>query len=205
MKLKITDAAGREVREISGHGARQHQQGRASSRRAGICACSRRPRRAGGGEAAEAADQRRRPARAGAGGAADASRPVRSAPAAAAAAVASAVRRRFGGGGSPGPVRAARHLHRLADRRRQDGRHASRCASTADPEVVLTEVERKRMYDMAMEMHELQRRGTDVMQRAGAAQPADAGGHRRRSTARSDIPADVKSAFEAFNKELRRR
>ena len=31
---------------------------------------------------------------------------------------------------------------------------------TADPEVALTEVERKKMFDMAMEMHELQRRAT---------------------------------------------
>ena len=32
----------------------------------------------------------------------------------------------------------------------------------ADPEVVLTEAERKKMFDMAMEMHELQRRATEV-------------------------------------------
>ena len=31
-----------------------------------------------------------------------------------------------------------------------------------DPEISLTEVERKRMYDMAMEMHDLQRRVTEV-------------------------------------------
>ena len=32
----------------------------------------------------------------------------------------------------------------------------------ADTEVVLTEVERKRLYDMAMELHELQRRANDA-------------------------------------------
>jgi hypothetical protein len=62
-------------------------------------------------------------------------------------------------------------------------------------------VERKRLYDMAMELHELQRRGTDI---ANTLAPLT-----RQMTelnaamsSRSDIPADVKSSFDAFNKEL---
>jgi hypothetical protein len=72
---------------------------------------------------------------------------------------------------------------------------------TADPDVVLTTSERKRLYDMAMEMHEQQRRATDLANAFGALN--------RQVTelaatigARSDIPADVKSSFEAFHKEV---
>ena len=38
----------------------------------------------------------------------------------------------------------------------------------ADPEVVLTEVERKKLFDMAMEMHELQSRATEVATGVGS-------------------------------------
>jgi hypothetical protein len=70
-----------------------------------------------------------------------------------------------------------------------------------DPDVVLTSAERKRMFDMAMEIHALQPRVTD----ASAAQASLA-----RQTAelaatlagRSDVPAEVKASFDAFNKEL---
>ena len=71
----------------------------------------------------------------------------------------------------------------------------------ADPEVALTELERKKMYDMAMEMHELQKRGTEIattvqaLQREATAIAAALG-------SRTDIPADVKASFEAFNKDL---
>jgi photosystem II stability/assembly factor-like uncharacterized protein len=70
-----------------------------------------------------------------------------------------------------------------------------------DPEVALTSVERKRMYDMAMELHELQKPLTDAM----AAQQslsrqitdiADAIGKR------TDVAADVKSQFESLQKDL---
>ena len=72
---------------------------------------------------------------------------------------------------------------------------------TADPEVALTDLERKKMFDMAMEMHELQRRGTDlaVNVQTLSRQAADI------ATAlgsRADVPAEVKASFEAFNKEL---
>jgi photosystem II stability/assembly factor-like uncharacterized protein len=71
----------------------------------------------------------------------------------------------------------------------------------ADPEVALTDLERKRLFDMAMEMHELQRRVTAV---AAALAPFNT---RMTELAkelanRSDIPADVKANFEAVNKAL---
>jgi hypothetical protein len=71
----------------------------------------------------------------------------------------------------------------------------------ADPEVVLTDAERRRLFDMAMEMHDLQKRGAEI---AGQIAPfttrmseleKEIGG-------RSDLPADVKSSFESLNKEL---
>jgi photosystem II stability/assembly factor-like uncharacterized protein len=70
-----------------------------------------------------------------------------------------------------------------------------------DPEVVLTSVERKRMFDMAMEIHTLQPRVAEAsaahasLTRQAAELTTTLGG-------RSDVPADVKSSFEAFNKEL---
>jgi hypothetical protein len=71
----------------------------------------------------------------------------------------------------------------------------------ADPEVVLTSVERKRLYDMAMEMHELQRRATEVSTEFGTL-------NRETTTiagtiaGKSEVPADVKTSFEAFHKEV---
>ena len=72
---------------------------------------------------------------------------------------------------------------------------------TADPEVALTELDRRKMFDMAMEMHELQKRGAAIatsvqaLQRQATEIASAIGG-------RSDVPADVKTSFEAFNKEL---
>jgi hypothetical protein len=70
-----------------------------------------------------------------------------------------------------------------------------------DPDVVLTSVERKRMFDMAMEIHALQPRITDASTAHGALtrQMADL---TKSIGDRSDIPADVKTSFEAFNKEV---
>ncbi|MBI3402656.1 MAG: hypothetical protein HY048_14655 [Acidobacteria bacterium] len=72
---------------------------------------------------------------------------------------------------------------------------------TDDPEVVLTQVERKRQYDMAMEMHALQPRANEAA--------AAFGNLNRQITeltttiaGRSDVPADVKSSFESFKTEL---
>jgi hypothetical protein len=70
-----------------------------------------------------------------------------------------------------------------------------------DPEVVLTSAERKRQFDLAMEMHALQPSINDAS--------AAFGSLTRQMTelattigGRTDVPADTKSAFDAFNKEL---
>jgi hypothetical protein len=70
-----------------------------------------------------------------------------------------------------------------------------------DPEVVLTSAERKRMFDMAMEIHALQPRVTEA---------ATAHGSLTRQTAdlattiggRNDITADVKASFDTFRQQL---
>jgi hypothetical protein len=71
----------------------------------------------------------------------------------------------------------------------------------ADPEVALTPVDRQRMFDMAMEMHELQRRATEVQ---NALRPLNTriAELAKEIAGRNDIPADVKATFEAFNKDL---
>ena len=72
---------------------------------------------------------------------------------------------------------------------------------TADAEVALSEVERKRMFDMAMEMHDLQRRATEVQT---ALRPLNTrmAELAKEIAGRDDVPADVKATFEAFNKDL---
>jgi photosystem II stability/assembly factor-like uncharacterized protein len=70
-----------------------------------------------------------------------------------------------------------------------------------DPEVVLTSVERKRMFDQAMEIHALQPRITE----AGTAHASLTRQVNELATtlaSRTEIPADVKASFDAFTKEL---
>ena len=70
-----------------------------------------------------------------------------------------------------------------------------------DPEVVLTSVERKRQYDAAMELHALQPRITE----AGAAYASLNRQANELTTTiggRNDVPADVKSSFDAFKADL---
>jgi hypothetical protein len=70
-----------------------------------------------------------------------------------------------------------------------------------DPDVVLTSAERKRMFDMAMEVHGMQPGITEAATAHGALtrQITELGAT---IDARSDIPPDVKTAFDAFRKEL---
>jgi hypothetical protein len=71
----------------------------------------------------------------------------------------------------------------------------------ADPEVGLTAIERKKLYDMAMEMHELQGIATQV---SAAITPLNARMTEigKELAGRNDIPADVKAAVDGFTKEL---
>jgi photosystem II stability/assembly factor-like uncharacterized protein len=105
-----------------------------------------------------------------------------------------------GGGGNPGPwVLAGTYTVELVVDGKVTGTKPLRVM--ADPEVVLTEVERKRMYDMAMELHTLQRRANDLIATVSPLNTRMAGVAKEVS-AKTDIPADVKSQVEALTKEV---
>jgi len=105
-----------------------------------------------------------------------------------------------GGGGNPGPyVLGGTYTVALV----VDGRPVASkpLRVVPDPEVALTEVERKKMYDMAMEMHTLQVQAAEV---ATQLTPFNT-----RLTelakdvaSRTDVPADVKSSVEALAKDV---
>jgi photosystem II stability/assembly factor-like uncharacterized protein len=71
----------------------------------------------------------------------------------------------------------------------------------ADPEVALTAVERKKLFDMAMEMHELQRVAS---QASGAITPLNArvAAIAKEIAGRNDVPADVKASVDGLAKDL---
>jgi hypothetical protein len=70
-----------------------------------------------------------------------------------------------------------------------------------DPEVVLTQAERKRLYDMAMELHTLQGQANGVLERMVPVQ-RQLPEVMKQVAAKTDLPADVKTQAEAFNKEF---
>jgi photosystem II stability/assembly factor-like uncharacterized protein len=72
---------------------------------------------------------------------------------------------------------------------------------TADPEVVLTDVERKKLFDMAMELHELQRPATET---SNAITPFNARMTElsKEIEGKADVPADLKASFDSVNTEL---
>jgi hypothetical protein len=70
-----------------------------------------------------------------------------------------------------------------------------------DPDVILTSVERKRFYDMAMEMHSLQGPITDASA-AHASLTRQFNGLATTLAGRNDVPSDVKSSFDAVENDL---
>ena len=188
VKLKITDAAGRDVREISGPVL-------ATAEHAGInsvCwdlrvqpnpapqgAAGRGGRGPAGGATEEAA---RNPFGAGCSGGGG----------------------RGGGfaagGGNAGPwVPAGTYNVSLI----VDGKtvESKPLRVADDPEVGLTAMQRKQMYDMAMEMHELQRRAGDASE-AVTSLNRQLGELSDNVSGNSSIPADVKSSFDALKKDV---
>jgi photosystem II stability/assembly factor-like uncharacterized protein len=72
---------------------------------------------------------------------------------------------------------------------------------TDDPEVVLTSIERRRQYDMAMEIHGLQPRAQDAAT-AHASLTRQLNELTTTMAGRADVPADVKTSVDAFKKDL---
>ncbi len=190
--LKIADAAGREVREISGPVL-------AEANKAGInMACwdlrvqpapalagggGGGGRQGGGGQGGNQNDEREPdPFGAGCSGGGGGGGG------------------RGGGGGTAGPfvMPGTYNVTLLVDGKAVETKPLK---VIADPEVVLTEAERKQLFDRAMELHDLQTRATAVAAKlAPLNQQAQAAA--KELAGRSDVPAAVKSQFEAFKKEL---
>jgi len=105
-----------------------------------------------------------------------------------------------GGGGTPGPyvLPGIYTVALVVDGKPVETRPLR---VLADPEVALTEVERKRMYDMAMEMHDLQGRAAEITN-ALTAIDRQIPEVSETVSSRSDLPADVKTSFEAVEKVL---
>ncbi|MGH9139707.1 MAG: VPS10 domain-containing protein, partial [Vicinamibacterales bacterium] len=211
VKLKITDAAGREVRELSGKPF-------ANSNKAGIqSACwdlrvqpnpapppaeGRGGRGTGRAGAAAAAGQAGRSGEAAETGAGPAPEPPATSPFGAGCPVATT----GGGGGFAGGVNVngpyviggVYTVALLVDGKTIDSKPLR---VNEDPEVALTAVERKRMFDQAMEIHALQPRLIEAATAHAALtrQLADA---TTAVSAKSDVPADVKAALEALTKEV---
>ncbi len=211
VKLSIADAAGHEVREISGAVL-------SASNKAGYqAACwdlrvQPLPAPAGGGRGAGG-----RGAQAGGppspGGASQATARQPAAPAAGRGGTPSSP---FGagcaagggrggggfggGGGNPGPfvLPGTYTVSLVVDGKTVDSKPLK---VVADPEVALTAVERKKLFDMAMEMHELQRAAN---QASGAITPLNSrvAEIAKEVAGRADVPADVKASVDGLAKEL---
>ncbi|HET9263198.1 MAG TPA: hypothetical protein VFO14_09145 [Vicinamibacterales bacterium] len=192
VQLRITDATGREAREISGPVL-------ATSNKAGMqSACwdlrvqpapapvdrgGRGGESGGGREGGGGAGQQESPFGAGCGGGGGGFGGFGG-----------------GGGGAAGPyvLPGTYTVALVVDGKTVDTKPLR---VTADPDVVLTDAERRKMFDMAMEMHELQRRGTEI---GNSLAPFNTrmGELAKEFEGRSDLPPDVKAMFDAVRKEL---
>jgi hypothetical protein len=195
LQLKVTDSSGREVREISGNAL-------ASVNRAGIqSACwdlRVQPLPAAGGRGQAATGRGAEQGRQGGPGGSAAQSPFG---AGCGAPGGGGGRGGFGGGGgNPGPyvLAGTYNISLVVDGKTVDTKPLK---VMSDPQVVLTEAERKKLYDMAMEMHELQRRGTEVASGVASLNtrlPELA----KEAGSKADLPADLKSSIESLQKEV---
>jgi photosystem II stability/assembly factor-like uncharacterized protein len=193
VQLKITDAAGRQVRDISGTVL-------ANRNKPGIqSACwdlrvqpaplppapagrGRGEAQNAGGQAAEKAEQN--PFGAGCGGD-SVSGAIGGAAATAAA-------------GGPWVLSGVYTVALIIDGKTVDTKPLR---VVDDPEVILTQVERKRMYDMALDLHALQPRLNEAAA-AHASLTRQVNELTPTVGSRGDVPADVKESFDAFKKDL---
>jgi photosystem II stability/assembly factor-like uncharacterized protein len=104
-----------------------------------------------------------------------------------------------GGGGTPGPfvLPGSYNVALVVDGKSVETKPLR---VSGDPEVSLTEVQRKQLYDMAIEMHDLQKRTTEAASGLAALN--------RQLTqlatdmaAKTDVPADVKTAFDSLKND----
>jgi photosystem II stability/assembly factor-like uncharacterized protein len=195
LQIRITDAAGREVREISGTAL-------ASVNKAGIqSACwdlrvQPAPAPALGGGAGRGQGGGQTGGRQGGPGAA-------ASPFGAGCGTPGGAGGRGGfgaGGGNPGPLVLAGtyNVSLVVDGKAVDTKPLK---VMSDPEVVLTEAERKKMFDMAMEMHELQRRATEVaagMSSLNTRLPELS----KEVNGKADVGADLKTSVDALQKDV---
>ena len=195
LQLKVTDSAGREVREISGSAL-------ASVNRAGIqSACwdlRVQPLTVApvGGRGAAGGGGGAQPGRQGGTGGAPAVSPF----GAGCGGGGGGGRGGFGGGGNPGPfvLAGTYNVSLVVDGKTVDTKPLR---VMNDPQVVLTDAERKRLYDMAIEIHELQRRATEAgagVSSLNTRLPELA----KEAESKSEVPADVKSNLQSLQKEI---
>jgi photosystem II stability/assembly factor-like uncharacterized protein len=215
VKLTITDAAGKEVREISGAVL-------AASNKAGYqAACwdlrvEPLPAPAGGGRGRRGEGTAGGPPSPGAAPQATAGQPA--APAGGRSGAGAPAASPFGvgcsagggrgggggfggaGGGNAGPfvLPGTYNVSLFVDGKKADTKPLK---VVADPDVALTAVERKKLFDMAMEMHELQRVANQV---SAAITPLNARitEIKKEIGSRDDVPADVKTAVDGLAKDL---
>jgi photosystem II stability/assembly factor-like uncharacterized protein len=196
VQLKITDSAGREVRDISGTVL-------ANSTREGIqSACwdlrvqplpgptiTAAGRGEAGGRGGEEAGRQGGP-----GGAQQ--NPF----GAGCVAAGGGGRGGFGGGPNLGPnvLPGTYSVALVVDGKSVDSKPLR---VAADPDVVLTEVERKRLFDMAMELHELQRRSTEVGTGINSLNTRMTE-LTKEASSRADLPADLTSSVETLQKDV---
>ena len=105
-----------------------------------------------------------------------------------------------GGGGNPGPY-VLPGIYNVALVVEDKPVETRPLRVLADPEVALTELERKRRFDMAMEIHQLQGRAAEITNALTAINRQIPEVSKTIGT-RSDLPADVKTSFDAVEKEL---
>jgi photosystem II stability/assembly factor-like uncharacterized protein len=108
----------------------------------------------------------------------------------------------FGGGGgaSPGPfvLAGAYNVSLVIDGKTVDTKPVR---VSSDPEVVLTEAQRKQLFQMATELHEMQKGATEAASRVTALN-RQTNEIAQSLQSKSDVPADVKTSFDAFKKEI---
>jgi hypothetical protein len=208
VKLKITDAAtGKEVREISG-------QVLANSNKAGMqAACwdlrvqpvptptpGQRGAGAAGGRGGEGGAPAGAPQGGGRGDAGGGTPAVSPFGAGCGTTGGAGGGGGFGGGGTAGPfVLPGTYIVALVVDGKTVGTSPLKVA--ADAEVALAALERKKLFDMAMEMHHLQALATQV---SDAVTPLNArmGELAKEIAGHTDLPADVKASFDALQKEI---